>query len=83
MATSIVVICVYSTEFMLNAPEQPTQEMPKRDPEEPGNINTNAYVVVRYYKGNHRMSGYPVSILFILISPWKYYKIGKSIISSG
>jgi hypothetical protein len=29
--------------------------------DEHGPINTNAYIVVKSYKGNHRSEGYPLS----------------------
>ena len=66
MEISIVPPRVNSVEFVLNPPEQPSQEIPKKDSEENGNMNTNAYIVVRYYKGNHKMTGFPISNFFLI-----------------
>lgn len=42
--------------------ERPSQDVLKKDgnAEESGPMNTNAYIVVRYYKGNNRVEGYPL-----------------------
>jgi len=44
-------------------PEQPSQEISKKDgnPDENGPMNTNAYVIIKDYKINHRYDGYPLS----------------------
>ena len=48
--------------FKMSPAERPSQDVLKKDgnAEESGPMNTNAYIVVRYYKGNNRVEGYPL-----------------------
>ena len=48
--------------FQLSPPERPSQEIVKREgnADEHGPMNTNAYIVVKSYKGNHRSEGFPL-----------------------
>ena len=40
-------------------------------------MNTNTYVVVRYYKGNHKNSGFPISIIYSNLVPSNILKLGR------
>ena len=55
-----------NAEFMLSPPEKPSQDIyRKENSDETGPLNTNTYIVVRFFKGDKRVPGYPMSIKFV------------------
>jgi hypothetical protein len=65
-------------EFVLGTPEKPSQEIQKKDnSDEPGPINTNSYLVVKYFKSNKKTIGFPMSNKYIDIETNNIIKLGR------